>query len=183
MPSLVSGFTLVELLVVISVMGIITGLALTKYRGYGANAYFANASENIVLALRQAQVYGVGVKKGGVVCGGATEFDCSYGVYFSTASPDSATVFVDVNNDGLYSGVGEIVQVVNWNSPIALQSVLCDGAACVGNALNVTFKRPNPTATILDGLAGPHTTGAVTITNGSKMSTVTITKTGQISLQ
>lgn len=176
-----TGFTIVELLIVIFVMGLLTGLVLVKYRGYGQNARFANATENIILAIRQAQVYGVGVK-GSVGCGGGTTFDCSYGVYFSPATPGAITIFVDNNNSGTFDA-GESISTVLLDIPTTITSVTCDGGACVGNALNITFRRPNPSATIHDASATTFTTGTVGVSDGTRSSVITITKAGQISLQ
>jgi prepilin-type N-terminal cleavage/methylation domain-containing protein len=189
-----NGFTILELLVVISVMGIITGIVIAKYRGYGTNALFANATENIVLSLRQAQVYGVGVKGSSGCTTGTTAFDCSYGVYFSTATPNSATLFVDNNNNGIFdSGATptEAVQTISWIAPITITRITCDGANCPSggadtggsSVLDVTFRRPNPAATLHDGAGSSYTTGVITISDGTKTAVITVTKTGQISLQ
>lgn len=186
MPNLVSGFTVAELVVVIAIMVIITGAVLSKYRNYGYHAQFANAAENIVLALRQAQVYGVGVKGNAVACGGATTFDCSYGVYFSIASPYSLTIFVDVNNNGVFDAAAsptEVYQTLSWVAPIRISSLMCDGAACGSNVLSILFKRPDPDAAIRAATAALYNKGAITITDGTNTSIITLTKTGQISLQ
>lgn len=179
------GFTLAELLVVLSIMTIITGIVLQKYQGYDTNALFANASEDVVLAIRQAQIYGVGVKGNTAGCTGGTTFDCSYGAYFATGA-SGLTIFVDNNNNGLFD-VGavptEVVQATNWLSPITVQSVSCGGGPCGGGALNLAFRRPNPAATIRDALGIVYSTASVVITNGTKTSTVTVTKAGQVSLQ
>lgn len=176
-----AGFTVIELLVVIFVMGMLTGLVLVKYRGYGQNVRFANATENIILAIHQAQVYGVGVK-GSAGCGVGTTFDCSYGVYFSPSVPGAITVFVDNNNNGTFDA-GESIDTVLLDTPTTITSITCDGAACPGNALNITFRRPNPSATIHDSGAATYTTSTVGVSNGTKSSVITVTKAGQISLQ
>lgn len=176
-----SGFTLVELLVSIAIFSVMTGIVLARYNTYNTNAPFANASEDVVLALRQAQVYGVGVKG----CGAANPFDCGYGVYFSTAAPSGFKIFADTNNNKTYDlGTDTVVDTISWKGSIVVSSVKCGGGACASNVLNVTFKRPNPAAAITDSAGGAgYSVGQIVISNGLKYSTTTISSAGQISLQ
>lgn len=177
------GFSLAELLVVLAVMTIITGVVLAKYRGYGTNALFANATENIVLSIRQAQLYGVAVKGTTGTCSAGSQFDCSFGANFSVATPDRLTLFADNNNNGIFDAGDGSTQVVTWNSPIAVTAIACGGGACSGGVVNFTFKRPSPTAMIHDSGATTYTVGSVTLSDGVKTSTITVNKAGQISLQ
>ncbi|MBI3495158.1 hypothetical protein HY065_00865 [Candidatus Berkelbacteria bacterium] len=153
-------------------------------------------SRDIVLALREAQVYGTAGKKNYVAFCGVSNFECRYGVNFSMSTPDRFTVFVDNNDNKIYdAGTDTLVETIMLKSPIAISSVEClnyGGVNTVcssleGNTmLNITFKRPSPDAFIND-TADPaidsYELGRVTITNGIKTSTVTISKAGQISLQ
>lgn len=177
------GFTVVEMLVVLSVMAIITGVVLAKYRGYGTNALFANATENIVLSIRQAQLYGVAVKGTTGTCSVGSQFDCSFGVNFSVATPDRLTIFADNNNNGIFDAGDGTTQVVLWKSPIAVTAATCDGSACNGGIVNFTFKRPSPSAMIHDSGATTYNAGSVSVSDGIKTSIVTVNKAGQISLQ
>lgn len=182
------GFTLIELLIVFSIMGVITGVVLAKYRGYGTNANFSNSSESIVLTIRQAQVYGVGVRSNTVVCtGGVTNFDCGYGASFSLASPGTMTLFADNNNNGVFDGGAEAIQTVTWDPLTTITNLKCDSGAglvaCPGNTLNITFRRPNPSATIQDSGPTTYLAGSITVSNGTKTTVITVTKAGQISLQ
>ena len=178
------GFTIVELLIVLAVFAMLTSVVLARYRTFDTNAKFANASEDVVLALRQAQVYGVGVKAGASSCTGGTSFDCAYGVHFSTSAPHEIRLFVDGNNDGKYSpGVGEDVSVITWDNSISISGLSCGWIPC-SDHLDVMFKRPNPDAVISDlSGVGSNTFAQVVISNGSKTTTTTITSAGQISLQ
>lgn len=187
-----SGFTLVELLIVLGVFAVLTAVILSNYRTYNTNAVFANASENIVLALRQAQVYGSGSKAGSGACGGMTVFDCSYGVYFVQGA-NGVKVFADTNNNRVYNSGEEIgleSTAVTWASTISITNLLCDGLSCSTGAASVTFRRPNPTAFIADVAPYATTTSAytsisiaVTDANTGRTATTTITKAGQISIQ
>lgn len=178
------GFTLVELLVSLGIFMIMTGVVLANYRGYNTNALFANASEDIVLALRQAQVYGVGVK------GTGTSFTTPYGVYFTETNPNQIIIFADTNpatvppGDGVYTANQDIlVETIKWPSDIKITigGLLCDSSPVVN--LSVTFTRPDPDASTYGNGAQCITAGKISITNGVKNASVEITNTGQISLQ
>ena len=184
-PSL-TGFTLVEVLVSIGIFTVLTGVVLSNYRGYNTNALFANASEDIVLALRQAQVYGVGVK------GTGTSFTTPYGVHFNSANPNQIIIFADIYpsavpplipGDGIYtSGNDTQIETIDWGEVVSSMVLTCDGVSCGGNTANVTFRRPNPDAMIYDSSAS-HNSLEVEITNNVKTSRIIISSTGQISLQ
>lgn len=175
------GFTLVELLVTISIFIVLTGVVLAKYRTFNTNAGFANATEDIVLALRQAQVYGVSAKAT------SGSFTKPYGVWLNMATPTPVPpiFFFDTDEDGKYiAGTDPVIEQMKWPNNVSVVSLNCNGSACVGvTSLFVTFKRPNPGAIIKDNNGNIYDQGGITITNGTKTSTVNITKAGQISLQ
>lgn len=190
-----SGFTLVELLIVLGIFALLTGVVLGNYRTYDSNALFANASEDIVLALRQAQVYGAGAKENTAVCDGGTKFECAYGVHFSTVSPASngITVFADNNNNRVFDG-GDLVVAgtsVTWPTNISVTDLKCGGIDCSLNVASATFRRPNPDAFIADvavansSLPSPYNLLTITLTDSKagKTAIVKITRAGQISIQ
>lgn len=182
------GFTLVEVLVSIGIFTVLTGVVLSNYRGYNTNALFANASEDIVLALRQAQVYGVGSK------GEGSSFTTPFGVHFNGANPNQIIIFADahpaavspdvISGDGKYTpGSDSLIETINWGGAVTLMSLTCGVANCTSGVASASFKRPNPDAVIRDSTDTVQTSLTVTIGNGTKQSIITITNTGQISLQ
>lgn len=191
-----AGFTLVELLIVLGVFAVLTGVVLGNYRTYDSNALFANASEDVVLALRQAQVYGAGAKENTAVCGTGTKFECAYGVFFSKAgaAAHGITVFADNNNNRVYdNGSDPIVSgaTVSWPTTISVTGLQCGGTVCSTDVASVTFRRPNPDAFIADvgvsspSLPSPYNLLTVTLTDSKagKTAIVKITRAGQISIQ
>jgi len=186
-----SGFTIIELLVSISIFTILTGVILAKYNTYNTNAPFANASEDVVLALRQAQVYGAGGKGNTAVCTGGTAFECTYGVYFSTSAllKNGITIFVDTNNDRMFtSGTDTTLERIAWGSAISVSSISCPGpVGTCGSAVTATFRRPDPLAFIAEvaNPANSYDSASVTLTHSisGRTTNVTISKAGQISLR
>ncbi|MBI2004934.1 prepilin-type N-terminal cleavage/methylation domain-containing protein [Patescibacteria group bacterium] len=59
--ALPGGFTLVELLVVVSIMLIITSTLLLQQRKFNSATLMRTLAYNIALSIRQAQVYGTSV--------------------------------------------------------------------------------------------------------------------------
>lgn len=185
------GFTLIELLVSISILTIMTSVVLAKYKTYNTNVPFANASEDVVLALRQAQVYGAGGKGHTVACGVGTTYECSYGVYFSTAplEKNGITLFADTDNDRIFTqGVDAVVERISWPSSISVSALAClPGPLACASVATVTFRRPDPAAFIAEvpNPAFSYDSMTVTLTNSTtgKTATTTISKAGQISLQ
>ena len=186
------GFTLVELLVSIGVLTVLTGTILAGYRNYNNNALFANVSEDIILALREAQVYGVGAK--GVGAGPAASFDTPYGIFAKFGDPQQIIFFADTNLNRVYdSGPDAIIRIISWKAPITITKLECGGSGgiCTSNIATITFKRPNPDAVISDGgfsSSGSLSTGEITIENGVsgsgfRKSKIIVTEAGQISLQ
>lgn len=180
-----SGFTLIELLVVIGILVIMTGVVLANYRNYNTNALFANASEDIVLSLRQAQVYGVGVKG----CGAINPFDCSYGVYLSTnpSQKNEVIIFADIDGDRVFNATYDsAVDKIKWNNKISVSAISCDGVSC-GSDVYITFKRPSPDAFISTTANAPSSAGSLVATladsSTGKTVTLTVSHAGQISIQ
>lgn len=207
------GFTMIELIISIGIFTLLSAVTLTKYNTFNNNAEFTNATESIVLALRQAQVYGVAAKSSldgsgtAIVCG-VSAFDCVYGVHFQESLPSQVSIFIDENRNYQYNGpIGgspgeKIVEVISWKSPIKIFDVQCQGGNCSGGNMDVTFRRPNPDGFITDVspcdavsvsgdcfsgssviLPESYKEGVIILTNEERFSTTTISSTGQISLK
>lgn len=157
-----SGFTLVELLVTISIFAILTGVVLFNQTKFDSTILLTNLAYDTALTIRQAQTYGINIK----------EFDNNsntnkfvpYGVHFETgANNKSFILFADINMDGIYDGdtsscspsyPGKSDGCVNrynikrGNYISDLCTIGVNSEACEPNTLDITFKRPNPDAII-----------------------------------
>ncbi len=187
------GFSLIELMVTVGIFTVITGVSLGNYRSFNKNADFTNAVEDVVFALREAQVYGAGGKKavGVTSCGSpASAFNCAYGVYFKN-DVKSYITFLDVNDNRVYDA-GDTFTEVHLPTGVSGLIVQCKSlggssyVACANSYASIIFKRPNPDAFIteqsarqedsIDGLE-------ITITKGAKTATITMSSAGQISVK
>lgn len=140
------GFTLVELLVVISVSAVIAAMAIQGFPAYSERADFENLVLDVALTVREAQVYGLGTREAG-----SAGFDVAYGVHMSSAPDASGSLvfFVDKDNDGVYDGIsaGEHLRTLAMPSGYRI-SRLCtdDGCVVARTVLDISFKRPSPSA-------------------------------------
>lgn len=87
----VSGFTLVELLVTISLFVVITGVVLFNSKSFDNSVLLHNFTYDVALTIKQAQTYGVNVNENS-----QGSFDSDYGVYFDISeSPTNFVIFND----------------------------------------------------------------------------------------
>ena len=92
------GFTLVELLVSISIFVFMTALVVSRYAAFNQGTLMTNLAYDIALTIRTAQTYGLSVKSANVGTGATTggnnannasygsNFNLAYGVDFSATS-------------------------------------------------------------------------------------------------
>lgn len=199
------GFTLVELLVTITVFVIVTGVVLVNSNKFDSSILLHDFAYDVALTVKEAQSYGVNVKEN--ISG---TFNTAYGVYFDTTqSITNFVLFNDTGNataytgnptggpDNIYNGSltscptndPECVQKYSMTRGTYIQSI-CAGASDLScnqaDQLSILFKRPNLDALIyykvgsnpLSGLQ-PYAKIVLSASNGAT-STVIVTSIGQI---
>lgn len=201
------GFTLLEMLVVLSISTIIIGIVLFNYRDADSSLIMRNLAYEVSLTIRQAQTYGLGVRDSGV---GNNAFDVAYGVQFAgpgsgADANDTFYLFADIYNNGANrarlcnqadsdnpctsQAAEEVLEALSLTRQITFSSIV--GNSTTSNPvplrsdqyLNITFKRPNPDATInLNGEDMNDVTITLIGPNGSKVD-VYVNTAGQISVQ
>ena len=85
-----SGFTLVELLITISIFVILTGVVLFSQSKFNGSILLTNLAYDTAVTLRQAQTYGINIKEFNT--GSGTGQFVPYGVHFATSSPNGETM-------------------------------------------------------------------------------------------
>ena len=204
------GFTLLEMLVVLSISTVIIGIVIFNYQDADSSLIMRNLAYEVSLTVRQAQTYGLGVRDSQEL---NNAFDIGYGVQFVTPTSgvanDTFFLFADTYNDATgqeylcnqsddssscASLAGdEVIDALSLSRQITFEKICgtpsvggalkCLGDDGPGDVLNIAFKRPNPDAII--NLAGTNMND-VTITlmgrNGAKID-VYVNTAGQISVQ
>ena len=163
-----TGFTLIELMVVVFIFLIITSITIFNYGKFNSSVSIQNLADDIALSVRSAQSYAIGVR-------GANDiFSFGYGVHFSTkqvnpgqefyGSNKSFVLFADISDvdpnavvyDHDESGKcgtpvagNECMEVLNILTADQIESIslIIDGtptSVSSNGTVDVWFKRPNP---------------------------------------
>jgi len=85
------GFTLVEMVVVLAIMGIITGVAITGQSAYNKGILLTDTTYSVALSLRQAQTYGLSSRRAGVVQ------NAGFGINLNRSDLSRYRLFADIN--------------------------------------------------------------------------------------
>src|ERR1035437_2774751 len=194
-----AGFTLVELLITITMFVIITGVVLVNSNTFDNSVLLHNFAYDVALTIKQAQSYGVNVRENS-----SGSFNYDYGVYFDLTqsnvnyvlfnnTPDVNNNYNKIYNDPITtcSASGECIQKYTIRKGTFIQSI------CVGDSeltcdptvkqLSILFHRPKLDAYIYinnvytgnDTDLKSYAKIIFAATNGAT-STVVVTSVGQI---
>lgn len=188
------GFTLVEMMVSLSIVTLIMTTVLFSYSSFSDRLALSSAGQELALAVRQAQTYGLTVRE---VKSTPGVFDKAYGVFFDTNDSSNYYLFADslsAANNTYESGSGncasvttECIEKFTLRNGITVSNI-CNESACppsFSTKMHITFLRPNPDARIYftgtNPMVGPSLTGKVILTSPrGRTLTVTIESTGQV---
>jgi prepilin-type N-terminal cleavage/methylation domain-containing protein len=92
------GFSLVELLVVISIFGVITLVGIFSFSRFDNQILLQSLAYDIALSIREAQSFGLAVREADT-----SGFEVDYGVYFEEESSQAYIFFADADGGG-YDG-------------------------------------------------------------------------------
>jgi prepilin-type N-terminal cleavage/methylation domain-containing protein len=205
------GFSLVELLVVLSIFVVMTALILANQNKYTSDSEITDLAYKMALAVRSAQVYGLSVKASSQSSGasGEAQFGEGYGVHFSYATRSTFLLFADSNNNNMYDATANngstadiIVTTYSLDKGITIADFCVDGGSYNGttelcasgksiNTLDISFLRPNPKSTIYaytgpnPGTQTPQSRAIITLVSplaDKKTKCVVITAAGQITV-
>src|SRR3989344_9636523 len=92
------GFSLIEIVVVMAIFMTISSVVVVSQRRFGGNLLITNLAYDVALTMRQAQVYGISVRKVKAVSDpeGIAQFERSYGIHIGTAG--YYILFADADN-------------------------------------------------------------------------------------
>ena len=173
-----SGFTLVEMLVVVAIISIILSVVLFNYRDVESKSVLKNIAYEVALTIRESQSYGLGVKKyipgGGSFTPGDNIFNRSYGVQVNDGAGESKNIYLfsDADGNGICAdcvngtctGAGECRQMLTLHSGAEIQNICLEAyngnsqttqTRCTDTSqffsASVRFQRPNPDAKFTPG--------------------------------
>lgn len=174
------GFTLVEMLIAVSIIAIISAVLMYQYTAFDSQLLLRNMAYEIALSVRQAQRLGTGVQQDG-----SGNFDRPYGVRFGLGP--TYQLFRDTNRNYKYDN-GEVVTTFELTRGNQIDLLCINTTTCGQNYIEFVFLRPDPDARIV--VDGNTSSGASSATiriastrNPSDMRTITVSVTGQIAIQ
>ena len=153
------GFSLIELLVSISIIALISGIIITKNGAFNGAVLLRNQTYAVAFALREAQMMAV---SGSQAVG--DPLTARYGVYFDTSVANRQTyqVFHDgvITLNGRWDSGEEIGAVRQLDKRFKIRTIThAASPASPSGIVSVTFTRPNFDATFKNGggatLSGP----------------------------
>lgn len=137
-------FTLVELLISVSILLLVSVLILASYPKLGDNADLAQAARTVASSIRKAQFYGIGVK-------GVNGSFPAYGVFFGPLDAVSYILFADENGSNQYDLGEKVMETLSIHKIAYIpEGGLCGfrinppETKCDLTFLNVLFRRPVP---------------------------------------
>lgn len=98
--SALAGFTLVEMLVVLSIIVVITTVVVTGQTSFNRSLLLTDTAYTIAFSIREAQVLGLSSRTFSSIP------DAGYGIRFSRTLPTSYVEFADINPSGAGSSLG-----------------------------------------------------------------------------
>lgn len=195
--SLTAGFTIIELIVVLGIIGVITAIVLSSQNSFNKTFILANTAYDIALTLRSAEGFGTGGRAFG------SSANAGYGVHFQRGAPGSFIFFADTApgvsqscatpdckpGDYVYDNADTIVQTYTLGNGITISDFCaflgrwwCASASEL-SSLDITFARPNPDAFIRanDSTYTSYTAACLKVTSKSGVSRfISVAASGQI---
>ncbi len=171
------GFTTIELLISISIIVIISSIAVFNHQRFSESVAISNVAYDVAITLRQAQVYALSGRQPDIFLGNSVP---SYGVRFSQNS-DSFQLMADTNND----------ETLDWDiENLTLQRGVEVRGLCLANPneecvqnesdLSVFFIRPKAQA-FFNPTHSSHRNAKITLHSpGGLEKEIFVTESGQI---
>ncbi len=183
-------FTVVELLISLSIFVVMTSLVVAKYGNFNQSVLLTNLSYDIAIIIRTAQAYGLSVKAASDSDFTETAFNYAYGVHFDTDTTNDKNkeiiLFADTNSNGIYDASGDIKIGSSYfiKRGAYIKTLYSSGTPHNTGTMDISFKRPDPNSNICYNTTCGESSARIVVlgTDGSTRS-VEVYKNGQISVK
>lgn len=206
------GFTLIEMVIVLAIIGIVTTITLTGQSTFDRSLLLTDSAYRVGLSIRQMQTYGLSSRAF------SSANNIGYGVHIASASPGSYLLFADISATGgtlsncpvgtvgtpdykigncIYDGGDGMVESYSFARGFKVADVCGKDTGgtrrCMSSgylkAFDAAFLRPNPDAVITGQQTADSswialTSGEIYITtaDGSATRGICISQVGQVSV-
>lgn len=153
------GFSTLELIVVVGIVGMMSALVLTSYYRSGSLLVLENSASDFVSRVREAQAYAMAVRRH------SSDVYPSWGLYVDKANPTRTILYADLDKSGTYNtadtgtcgqAASECVSIVPLAAGVSIKSLCGTYAASetkaavpgtcpagsTSNYFDIFFKRP-----------------------------------------
>lgn len=197
-----TGLSLIEMLIVVSIMSMIALVAIFSYNAYRKNLAVESAVQELSIAIRQAQTYSLSVKETGSSSG---QFNMRYGIWIDRNLPSMYYIFADKDGDNTCEyGAGsscatgdEVIETVTLRDGVVVDD-LCFADYNAGwncsaggnfSSMAILFRRPRTDATLYlfnlskNIVGGAKNRAQIRLRMAERTSSVTVDSVGTISVQ
>ena len=190
-----SGFTVIELLVVISIMAIMSGIVLADYPQFNRLTSLERGAQLMALTMRESETRAMSAR------GSAGVFTNRFGMHVdisSTGNPRQYILFADTGGAANFYDLGEELFIHTLSPQVRINKIcrlLRDAnpvtGECLYERLSITFERPAPVISVYGAIGGnpPDDLGTgdfeielITV-DGSLLRCVAVWSTGAISIE
>lgn len=185
------GFSLLELMVTITIVTLITALVMVRYSSFDSSILLNNQAFEIALDLRDTQVRSISVQANDT--GNSDAFSSNFGVYFEMSNPSRYVFFQDratyVSGVGRYDTVEAVGDAFELDPRFVIRDIYVNNNSSldVANA-SIVFQRPNFdarfgfTSSPVSNVASVHIVIG-SVRNTAALKTVSIYNSGLITVE
>ena len=173
------GFTMVEFIVVVSIIGILSSALFFNWRSGEATFALQNSAYKLVQDIREMQEMTMEAKE--ISCNGDT--GSSFGIEFKTYRPTYYVLFVDCNDSKSFDADEEELRTVNFEKGVEI-STLAAPASLPVTDFSILFVPPDPITYIKDESSDME--GVITIhlpDYSSRQRIITVNTSGMIEIK
>lgn len=175
------GFTLFELIVVISIFILVSTMILANYPKFSQRMQLNRVAQEVALSLREAQTNALAVREAEI----QTDTFPGYGAHFELGK--QYKLFADLDQDTIYDSTpsDEATEVFTINTFPSIVSLCAPINDCSKTALDIVYERPDPLITIRDQAGITFTNAKVIVgtSDGTDSKNIIIWVTGQVTIE